>query len=88
MVGQVGTAEKARDFLGRLGRNQAVQDMVYVTSDQLDDMFIKFKDNEKHLDRWVWTLFVMLCNQQANAPGYLVTGDLVWAFQICYNKLG
>ncbi|KAF7361177.1 putative ankyrin repeat protein [Mycena sanguinolenta] len=58
MIGQIGTAKSATAFLERVGKNQDIADMVFVTSDQLDERLSAFKTNEGDLDRWlIETLF-------------------------------
>ncbi|KAJ6452282.1 ankyrin repeat-containing domain protein [Mycena sanguinolenta] len=58
MIGQIGTAKSAATFLQGVGKNQDIADMVFVTSDQLDEKLSTFKQNEGELDRWlIETLF-------------------------------
>ncbi|KAJ6452284.1 ankyrin repeat-containing domain protein [Mycena sanguinolenta] len=58
MIGQIGTAKSAAAFIERVGKNQDIADMVFVTSDQLDEKLSTFKQNEGELDRWlIETLF-------------------------------
>ncbi|KAJ6452278.1 hypothetical protein C8R45DRAFT_85992 [Mycena sanguinolenta] len=63
MIGQIGTAKSAAAFLEGVGKNQDVADMVFVTSDQLDERLSSFKANEGDLDRWlIETLFSPIKN--------------------------
>ncbi|KAF8217843.1 hypothetical protein K438DRAFT_1656791 [Mycena galopus ATCC 62051] len=63
MIGQIGTAKSAAAFLEGVGKNQDIADMVFVTSDQLDEKLSTFKENEGDLDRWlIETLFSPIKN--------------------------
>ncbi|VDC07596.1 unnamed protein product [Peniophora sp. CBMAI 1063] len=58
MIGQIGTSEKAAKFLEGVGKDTNIADMVFVTTDQLDEKLSSFKENEGNLDRWlIETLF-------------------------------
>ncbi|KAJ7476924.1 hypothetical protein B0H11DRAFT_1304612 [Mycena galericulata] len=63
MIGQIGTAKSAAAFLQGVGKNKDIADMVFVTSDQLDERLSEFKGNEGDLDRWLMeTLFSPIKN--------------------------
>ncbi|KAK7033426.1 putative ankyrin repeat protein [Favolaschia claudopus] len=63
MIGQIGTAKSAAAFLKGVGENPAISDMVYVTSDQLDERLSQFKEKEGDIDRWlIETLFSPIKN--------------------------
>ncbi|KAF7361170.1 putative ankyrin repeat protein [Mycena sanguinolenta] len=63
MIGQIGTAKSAAAFLEGVGKNQDIADMVFVTSEQLDERLSAFKANESDLDRWlIETLFSPIKN--------------------------
>ncbi|KAJ7848621.1 hypothetical protein B0H14DRAFT_2767474 [Mycena olivaceomarginata] len=53
MIGQIGTGKAAAAFLEGVGKNRDIADMVFVTSDQLDERVSAFKANEGDLDRWL-----------------------------------
>ncbi|KAJ7697272.1 hypothetical protein B0H14DRAFT_3039294 [Mycena olivaceomarginata] len=53
MIGQIGTGKTAAAFLEGVGKNKDIADMVFVTSDQLDERVSAFKANEGDLDRWL-----------------------------------
>jgi len=55
MIGQVGTSEKAKTFLKGVNSddNKDIKDMMFVTSDQLDERWSALKGNERDLDRWL-----------------------------------
>jgi len=58
MIGQIGTSARATNFLNTIRNNTEITDIVYCTSDQLDERFKKEHENEGKLDRWlVETLF-------------------------------
>ncbi|KAK4205461.1 hypothetical protein QBC40DRAFT_270994 [Triangularia verruculosa] len=58
MIGQVGTAKGATNFLATLRDNPAIAPVAYITSERLDDRFASLRENERGLDRWlIDTLF-------------------------------
>ncbi|KAF5547467.1 transcription factor [Fusarium mexicanum] len=63
MIGQVGTASSAEQFLNSLRDTQAIKSVTFVTSDKLDDKFSEFNENEGKLDRWlIETLFAPIAD--------------------------
>ncbi|KAF8340044.1 hypothetical protein F5887DRAFT_919578 [Amanita rubescens] len=53
MIGRIGTGKAAATFLKGVGNNKDIEDMVFVTSDQLDERFSAFREKEGDLDRWL-----------------------------------
>jgi len=53
LIGQIGTGKATAKFLQGIGNNQDIKTMVHVTTDQLDDVFAKYKQQEGDLDRWL-----------------------------------
>ncbi|KAF4439214.1 transcription factor [Fusarium acutatum] len=63
MIGQVGTASSAEQFLDSLRDNQSIKSVTFVTSEKLDEKFSEFNDNEGKLDRWlIETLFAPIAD--------------------------
>ncbi|EWG41422.1 hypothetical protein FVEG_03546 [Fusarium verticillioides 7600] len=63
MIGQVGTASSAEQFLDSLRENQSIKNVTFVTSEKLDEKFSEFNENEGKLDRWlIETLFTPLAD--------------------------
>ena len=52
-ISQIGNNSSAFAFLQRLRIDSEIQDVLYCTSDQLDEKFREFKDNERVLDEWL-----------------------------------
>ncbi|PNP44261.1 hypothetical protein TGAMA5MH_03867 [Trichoderma gamsii] len=58
MIGQIGTAKSATQFLESLRNNQDIARTAFVTSERLDEKFSEYKANEKNVDQWlIETLF-------------------------------
>ncbi|KAH8822262.1 hypothetical protein DL96DRAFT_1470416 [Flagelloscypha sp. PMI_526] len=51
LIGQIGTARIG--FLDSLRDNKAIEQVIYATSDQLDEKFATLHQNEGELDRWL-----------------------------------
>ncbi|KAF5978238.1 transcription factor [Fusarium coicis] len=63
MIGQVGTASSAEQFLDSLRENQSIKNVTFVTSEKLDEKFSEFNENEGKLDRWlIETLFTPIAD--------------------------
>ncbi|KAF5568295.1 transcription factor [Fusarium phyllophilum] len=63
MIGQVGTASSAEQFLDSLRENQSIKNVTFVTSEKLDEKFSEFNENEGKLDRWlIETLFAPIAD--------------------------
>jgi hypothetical protein len=52
-INQIGSDEDGFHFLRDLSYDCEIQDVLYCTSDQLDDKFREFKENELKLDEWL-----------------------------------
>ncbi|KAJ8520368.1 hypothetical protein ONZ45_g2825 [Pleurotus djamor] len=58
MVGQIGTANQATQFLESLRSNKEIAPVAFVTSERLDAKFADLHGNSQNLDRWlIETLF-------------------------------
>ncbi|KAF5627446.1 transcription factor [Fusarium sp. NRRL 52700] len=65
MIGQVGTASSAEQFLNSLRDTQAIKSVTFVTSEKLDEKFSEFNENEAKLDRWlIETLFAPIADAE------------------------
>lgn len=52
-VNQIGNDAGSTMFLERLRSNPNIQDIVYCTTERLDEKFREFRDNERQLDEWL-----------------------------------
>ncbi|KAJ5114385.1 hypothetical protein NUU61_000144 [Penicillium alfredii] len=65
VIGQVGTSKPATQFLASIRNSTEIADMVYCTSEQLDERFKKERENDAKLDRWlIETLFEPLKDRE------------------------
>ncbi|PCH33965.1 hypothetical protein WOLCODRAFT_141893 [Wolfiporia cocos MD-104 SS10] len=55
-ISQIGNDESASAFLEKLRGDQAIQDVLYCTTDKLDDAFKELKENERGLEEWLLKL--------------------------------
>ncbi|KAF5586511.1 transcription factor [Fusarium pseudoanthophilum] len=63
VIGQVGTASLAEDFLDSLRENRSIKNVTFVTSEKLDEKFSEFNENQGKLDRWlIETLFTPIAD--------------------------
>ncbi|KAH0847464.1 ankyrin repeat protein [Fonsecaea pedrosoi] len=71
MIGQIGTSKFATRFLQTIRESAEIADMVYCTSDQLDERFKREYDNQANLDRWlIETLFEPLKDRKKKLEGW------------------
>ncbi|KAH9932471.1 major facilitator superfamily domain-containing protein [Fomitopsis serialis] len=52
-VNQIGNDAGSTMFLERLRSNPNIQDIVYCTTERIDEKFQEFRDNERQLDEWL-----------------------------------
>ncbi|EZF30500.1 hypothetical protein H101_05867 [Trichophyton interdigitale H6] len=57
-ISQIGTDKKAKAFLKTLGHKDELQDVLYCTSNRLDEEFAEFQNNEARLEQWLLQLLM------------------------------
>ncbi|EFR05211.1 hypothetical protein MGYG_08225 [Nannizzia gypsea CBS 118893] len=57
-ISQIGYDENARDFLESLTREDELLDVLYCTTDRLDEEFAKLQNNEARLEQWLLRLLM------------------------------
>jgi len=53
LVSQIGNDPAAKDFLDQLRNDRAISDMLYCTTDRLDDKFKEMKAADDRLEEWL-----------------------------------
>ncbi|OKL60828.1 hypothetical protein UA08_03757 [Talaromyces atroroseus] len=57
-ISQIGTDSESQKFLDGLRDDLRLEDVLYVTAEQLDKQFEKFRDNEAVLEQWLLKLLM------------------------------
>ncbi|KAH9932485.1 major facilitator superfamily domain-containing protein [Fomitopsis serialis] len=67
-VNQIGGDSTAAGFLSGLKNNQNIQDVVYCTTERLDEQFKQFKENGRLFDEWLLKMLSEPIMHQASSP--------------------
>ncbi|KAF4538100.1 uncharacterized protein LTHEOB_11048 [Lasiodiplodia theobromae] len=63
VIGQIGAANAAAEFLDTIRGNAEIRRVVYCTTDRLDEKFAEFRENKEGLDQWlIDTLYKPIMN--------------------------
>ncbi|OJJ46598.1 hypothetical protein ASPZODRAFT_16352 [Penicilliopsis zonata CBS 506.65] len=57
-ISQIGSSDQAADFLRALRSDPDLDEVLYCTTDRLDDEFASLRDNESRLEQWLLNLLM------------------------------